>query len=155
MSDIKESIRVEVVEAYNEYNDYMQLISKENKDKNSRAEDIKKDIESGENEDAVEEFALQVHIIDDFHRRDLQILGTKFVNIYRLYMNLPDMEDLPSEVKTLFTKLDDRKEQQVFVVEKGKFEEINKGFVEDRIKVIKEKNLMPKILENLKSILNK
>lgn len=71
----------------------------------------------------------------------------------RLYKDLKDVEPLDEEIENTYNLVKNADKEQVFVVDKGKFQEITKGFIEEKKKVFEEKDLFNKVQADLEKIL--
>lgn len=141
MEKVQEIIRKNVVKAFNEYKDYIELSNKENKVKNEYLDKIQKLFKEDENDPEIKDYNFEVFMLGGFHRRDAEILGKKFLNYATLYKELPQVKELDEEIESTYKYLKEMNREQVFIVKNGKFEEINKGFIEERRKIFEEKNL--------------
>lgn len=151
--DNNEIIRLQVVRAFNEYRDYVELVNEENSKKQKLVEDLKQKYQEDKQDLDVKDFSFEIFIVDAYHKQDVEILGTKFVYYMRLYKDLKDVEPLDEEIENTYNLVKNADKEQVFVVDKGKFQEITKGFIEEKKKVFEEKDLFNKVQADLEKIL--
>lgn len=155
MAELKEKLRVKVVQAYNEYIDYVELMQEQNKKRREDLEEIKKVYEEDKESAQVQNFAFEIFMVDAFHKRDIKILGTRFVNYMRLYRELPDVDKLDEKIENIYDQLSEQvKDEQMFTINnKGKFAEIRKGEVEAKKKMFDEQDMFNKVQTELEKYL--
>jgi hypothetical protein len=155
MKDIKEVLRDRVVTTFNEYKDYVELMNEQNKARREELEKIKELYKENEDDQQVQDFTFQIFMVDAFHKRDVEILGTKFVNYVSLYREIPEVEPLDEEIESSYEFLYEQlKDKQAFIVDtKGKFAEIRKGYVEEKRKIFEEKDMFHKLQTELEKYL--
>ena len=153
MESTEEILKAKVTRAFNEYRDYVELTNEGNKKKRELLEDLKETYKEDKADPEVKDFSFEVFMVDAYHKKDVEILGTRFVNYMRLYKEI-DADPLDEEIEQSYNYLRDRIPSQVFIVEKGKFKEIHKGHIEEQRKMFDEQGLFEKVQGELEKILS-
>jgi hypothetical protein len=153
MSKTKQVLKVKVTRAFNEYRDYVEKVNEGNKKKKELVEDLKETYKEDKTDQDVKNFSFEIFLVDGFHKKDVEILGTRFVNYMRLYKEVPDAEELDKELEDTYEYLRDKIPSQVFIIDKGKFTEINKGYIEEQKKLFEEQGLFERVQDELEKIL--
>lgn len=154
MESTEKKLKEKVVRAFNEYKDYVELTNQENKKKKELLEKVKELYKEDQQDPEIKDFSFEVFVIDGFHKQDIEILGTRFVHYMRLFKEIPDAEEFDEEIETSYNYLKDRAlKEQAFLVDKGKFKEVTKGFIEEKRKFFDEKDMYAKVQGELEKYL--
>lgn len=153
MSSTKQILKVKVTRAFNEYRDYVEKVNEGNKKKKELVEELKETYKEDKSDPEVKNFSFDIFLVDGFHKKDVEILGTRFVNYLRLYKEIPDAEELDEEIEKSYEYLRDKIPSQVFIIDKGKFTEIHKGYITEQKKLFEEQGLFEKVQGELEKIL--
>lgn len=152
--EIKDILGTKVVRAFNEYKDYVELTNKENKSKKEVLEKVKELYKEDKQDPEIKDFSFEVFVIDAYHKQDIEGLGIKFVHYMGLYKEIPDAESLDEEIETSYDYLKANAiKKQAFIVNATKFEEVEKGFIEEKKKMFEEQNLYEKVQGELEKFL--
>jgi len=153
MASTKQILKVKVTKAFNEYRDYVEKVNEGNKDKKDLVEELKETYKEDKTDQDIKNFSFEIFLVDGFHKKDVEILGTRFVNYMRLYKEVPDADKLDEELENSYEYLRDKIPSQVFIIDKGKFTEIYKGYIEEQRKLFEKQGLFDKVQGELEKIL--
>lgn len=153
MESTEEILKIKVTRAFNEYRDYVEQVNENNKSKRELLEEIKETYKEDKTDPDVKNFSFEIFLVDGFHKKDVEILGTRFVNYMRLYKEIPDAETLDEEIEESYNYLRDKIEKQVFIIENNKFKEIHKGYIDEQKKMYEEQGLFERVQGELEKIL--
>ena len=153
MESTNEILKVKVTRAFNEYRDYVEKVNEGNKEKRNLVEGLKETYKEDKADPEIKDFSFDIFLVDGFHKKDVEILGTRFVNYMRLYNEIPDADKLDEEIETSYNYLRDKIPTQVFIVEKEKFSEINKGYILEQKKLFEDQGLFDRVQTELEKIL--
>lgn len=149
MKTTDEVLRVKVTRAFNEYKNYVECANTQNKLKHEVKKKITELYKEDKDDPEVIDFTFDVYMIDAFHKRDITLLGTTFVNYLRLYKEVPDVKPFSEEIESTYSYLDKIQLEQGFIVEQGKFKELRKGFIDERRKIFDENNIFETVKKDL------
>lgn len=148
-----EEVKKIVLRAFNEYKDYVELAGEKNEVKRKHLEDIKKSFKDDGVTLEIKDFSFDVFMVEGYHRRDIEHLGKKFYTLMKVYKELTDTEKLDEEVEDTYEYIREYSNEQVFIINKGKFEEIKKGFIEERKEYFEKNNLFEQTKAELEKLL--
>jgi hypothetical protein len=145
-----------IVNTYQQYLQYQELISAKEKDLEARKNDIAKILIESEFEEDVESVAFEVFTEVSLYKNDLKILGHKLYILVDGYIEVKELEPkLDNNIIELCKTLEQGiPKNNFFINNSSEIEEKEKGFIKKVKEAQVKSGAMKNLVNELKSLLN-
>lgn len=145
-----------IVNTYQQYLQYQELISAKEKDLEARKNDIAKILIESEFEEDIESIAFEVFTEVSLYKNDLRILGHKLYILVDGYVEVKELEPkLDNSIIELCKTLEQGiPKNNFFINNSSEIEEKEKGFIKKVKEAQVKSGAMKNLVNELKSLLN-